>query len=135
MLIASAVGEAVAVGVADDREEHQLAAQPSDRSRDRVWHARDAGPADRRAHARLLVHDEDQRDVGRAFERAIALAHVDGLELAAVLEAAGDRLDAVGGKRLPDGDAGEVRDLLVGQKGVAVNADFADDLILGIAGV
>ena len=61
-------------------------------------------------------------------EGAIALADVDGLELAAVLEAAGDRLDAVGGERLSDGDAGEVGDLLVRQEGVAVNADFADDL-------
>ena len=131
----SAVGEAVAVGVADDRQEHQLAAQPPDRSRDRVRHARDVDPADRRAHARLFVDDEDQGDVGGAVEGAIALADVDGLELAAVLEAAGDRLDAVGGQRLPDGDAGEVGDLLVRQEGVAVNADFADDLILGIAGV
>ena len=38
-------------------------------------------------------------------------------------------------ERLPDGDAGEVGDLLVRQEGVAVNADFADDLVLGIAGV
>ena len=81
------------------------------------------------------MHDEDQGDVGGAFEGAIALADVDGLELAAVLEAAGDRLDAVGGERLSDGDAGEVGDLLVRQEGVAVNADFADDLVLGIAGV
>ena len=81
------------------------------------------------------MDDEDQGDVGGAFEGAIALADVDGLELAAVFEAAGDRLDAVGGEGLSDGDAGEVGDLLVRQESVAVNADFADDLILGIAGV
>ena len=124
----SAVGEAIAVGEADDRQEHQLAAQPADRPRDRVRHAGMLTPpiADRtpgfscttRTRATSLV----------LVERAITLPDLDRLEPAAVLQAAGDRLDAVGGERLPDGDPGEVEHLLVGQERVAVDADLADDL-------
>ena len=92
----SAVGEAIAVVVAEDRQEHQLAlhARPAPRRRSLVYRFR--------REARTLVHDEDERDVRRALERAIALADLDGLEVAAGLQPLFDVAQPGRGKRLTE---------------------------------
>ena len=59
-------------------------------------------------HDRTLVDEQHEGDVGRCVERAIALADLDRLETAAVLQALLDRLRRRRIERLPDGDAGEL---------------------------
>ena len=79
------------------------------------------------------MDEEDERDVGGAVERAIALANLDGVEVAAGLQPLFDVAQPVGRQRLTERDAGEPDDLVIAYVGVAVNANLRDHLGLGIA--
>ena len=82
-----AVREAVAVDETEDRKEHQPAGDATPRPPPGL-----CSPAVvEDVHARTLVHDEDDRDVGGVVERAVALADLHRLEAVAVLEPLLDR--------------------------------------------
>ena len=132
---AAAIREAVAVCVADDRQEHQLAAEAPDRTRDAPGTPGMSTPPMAERTPGFSWTTSTRATSVVSVERPIALANVDGLEACAVLQALRDRLDPVGRQRLPDGNAGEVEHFLVGEKRVAMDANLSDDLILRIAWV
>ena len=95
-------------------------------------HARDVDPADRRAHARLFVDHQDEGDVGgarRASDSASGRRRSRSVSLSFRRFVIASTPSA--GSGCPTAMPAKSSDLLVGQEGVAVDADFADDLRLG----
>ena len=84
-------------------------------------------PAGRRGgDAGSLVNDEDDRDIGWIVERAIPLAHFDGLEPIAVLQPLLDALDRIRPYGIPYGDPRQLDHIGVGDRGIAVHPDLVN---------
>ena len=73
------------------------------------------------------MHEEHERDLIH-LERAVAFPHLDVVEAVALAESMLDRGQRIGRQLVSKRDAREAYYVLVGHRGVAVNADFRDGL-------
>ena len=115
---ARAVRHAVALVVAQDRQEHRLAGKAGERPRHRI--------PDRRP--RSLPDHDDQRDAVGRRQRAVPLAHLDRLETPAAFETPGHRVHDAGVDDVAERHAGQRQHLLVRDRVVAVHAEVDDRL-------
>jgi hypothetical protein len=115
-----AVAEAVAVGVGDQRQEHQ----PVPQLVERLQHRRP-----RHVHGmRALVDQDDQHHLVDALDRSVALPDLDGLEPIRRLEALRRRGNRAGGQGRADGEPGD-RDHVGIRRGVVAVDDHVDEAL------
>ena len=117
-----AVGDAVPVLGRQQREEEHPRSVRADRLR------RVAGITGQRDCDRPFVDDDDDDDLGGVGDRGKTLEHLDVVKALRRAEALGDVGRRRRRHRRADLDAGQLRDVLIGDGEVAVDADCGDDL-------
>ena len=78
------------------------------------------------------MDEQHDSDVGLVGERPVPLSYFDTLELAALLQPLLDGLERSGRELLPEREPGQLDDVLVANRRVAMHPDLVNDFCLRI---